>query len=238
MTPKCTLTPRGSQPTCKGAIHPLPPCHPLNPLRASKASATRDTRTCAHIVHAHTHTHTHIGTCLRSTFHNLSSFSAATPTSSHLFPLRSFQQPVPCLPAVTRPAFVEECDGHFEAPTTRSNDATTNLWKGDLSAVDPAPHYSPPNPTFWRASSTVRGSHWLHRKNFPQRCEYNRELLYPQQNTQTQRGGRHRRQRQTDFLLYSKRQTRKLMINHRKSWIYKLSSTWKGWKKRLRRIIL
>lgn len=92
-------------------LHPV--TVPLNPLPSSKASATL---TCAHAVHAHTH---------ENAFHSLSFFSAAIPTSGHLFPPHGFLQPVLRLPAVTRPACVEEC----VAPTPHAPalHATTDL---------------------------------------------------------------------------------------------------------------
>lgn len=129
MSAGCTLTLRGSQPTCKGAIHPPPPCHctliPLNPLQASKACATWDTHTCAHIVHAHTRK------CPRSTFHTLPFFfsAAATPTSGHRFSARSFQQPVFSLSA----AFLKDWQG---LPPDRA------IMPQQIYGVDPALHFS------------------------------------------------------------------------------------------------
>lgn len=172
MSAGCTLTLRGSQPTCKGPIHPPPPCHctliPLNPLQASKACATWDTHTCAHIVHAHTRK------CPRSTFHTLCFFfsAAATPTSGHRFPAHSFHQPVFSLSA----AFLKDWQG---LPPDRA------IMPRQIYGVDPALHFSQIPPSK-KTSSTVRNEILHMGVNTAKSCYIHMQILkHRQMYTQT-----------------------------------------------------
>lgn len=154
MSPACTLTRRRSQPTCRGAIHPPPPGRctliPLSLLQASKASATWDTHTCAHIVRART------GNVSEERIpRHLLPPPAATPTSSHLFQARSFQQPVFCLPPVTRLPLWSRSGMITVRLASPRAEMPQQIYGGR-----PAPRANLGKKNCF----SVGGSHWLHKK--------------------------------------------------------------------------
>lgn len=173
------LWPRGGhiQPAKGPYIFLHPATIPLNPLQSSKASATL---TCTLIVHAHTHTWEHV----RGSHSTLSPPSLLRHPHQVIYFHRAASSNLFC---VYRP--------WPDQPLWRNVMFTvrlpppTGIVPQQIHGQGSRPpqtlrHIIPPTP----ASSTVRESHWLHRENFSQRCEYNRELLYPQENTQTKKG--------------------------------------------------
>lgn len=129
----------------------------------------------------HTHTHTFL----------TRSLSAATPTSGRVFPPRGSPATCSVFTGRDRSSLMwRNAMVTLRLPPPAAIMPQTNLWRGIcLSAVDPSLHCSP-DPSEKR-DQPVRDSHGLHREKFPRGCEYGREPLCPQQNTERHIQSRH-----------------------------------------------
>lgn len=251
MSPQRALWPRGghNQPA-KGPYILLHPTTALSSLLTPyRLQRTLPLETLTDCTRTHTHIpHTLLRLLLLYTRIRSSVSTVQLPATCSVFTGRD------------QTAFVKEWDGHFEAPTTRSHNTTTNL-----STVWPVCRSRPrstlyPKLTIFRKTSlTIRDSQCLHRENFPQGCVKTAESCYiHSKNTQThsrhtdkltsaifQWMPRTERDRQTDTWIKKEKSIvhwdeSDLPINHRKPciWKYEWSCIWKVKKNWFRRTIV